>query len=110
MSLGQFHTLKRRQTGMPMPVGMAEEKIPDFPTPGGVIDELAAGTKRQMLERLHMGYKYLCYFAAVQRGGHREELPAGGEHVRARVQPPASPKRSLNSARFIRTTWISCLP
>jgi len=41
-----------------MPAGMAEEKIPDFRTLRGVIDELPAGTKRQMLERLHMDYKH----------------------------------------------------
>jgi hypothetical protein len=41
-----------------MPAGTAEEKLPDFPILGGVIDELPARTKRQMLERLHMDYKY----------------------------------------------------
>jgi hypothetical protein len=63
VSLAQFHTLEHRQIGMPMPAGMAEEKIPDFPMPRGVIDELPTGTKRQMLERLHIDYKYLCSFA-----------------------------------------------
>jgi hypothetical protein len=63
VSLAQMHTLELQQIKMPMPAGMALQKIPDFPTPGGVIRELPLGSKRRMLERLHMDYVYLCSFA-----------------------------------------------
>jgi hypothetical protein len=63
VSLAQMHTVQHQQTGMPMPAGVAQQKIPDFPTPGAVIGKLSAGSKRRMLERLHMDYVYLCSFA-----------------------------------------------
>lgn len=63
VSLAQMHTVQHQQTGIPMPAGMAKEEIPAFPTPGGVIAKLPSGSKRRMLERLHMDYVYLCSFA-----------------------------------------------
>ena len=63
VSLAQMHTVEHQQTGMPMPTGMPQEKIPEFPTPGGVVGKLPAGSKRKMLERLHLDYTYLCSFA-----------------------------------------------
>jgi hypothetical protein len=63
VSLAQMHTLAHEQTQVPMPAGTVPEKIPGFPTPSGVIGKLPVGTKRRMLERLHMDYGYLCSFA-----------------------------------------------
>jgi len=63
VTVAQMHTVEHQQTGMPMPAGMAEKKITDFPTPGGTIPKLPAGSKRRMLERLHMDYKHLCSYA-----------------------------------------------
>ncbi len=64
VTLAQMHTVEHQQTAMPMPAGMAEESIQDFPTPGKTIRKLPAGSsKRRMLERLYMDYKYLCSFA-----------------------------------------------
>lgn len=63
VSVAQMQTLQHQQTGVPMPVGVAEEEIARFPTPGGVITKLSAGSKRRMLERLHLDYVYLSSFA-----------------------------------------------
>jgi hypothetical protein len=53
-----------------MPGGMAEDPIPDFPTPGKTIRRLAAGSKRTMLERLYLDYRHLCSFAHGLQGGN----------------------------------------
>lgn len=60
---GQAVTVEHLQFGTPMPAGMAKEKIQRFPTPGSVINQLAQGPKRKMLERLYPEYVFLCSFA-----------------------------------------------
>ena len=63
VSLAQMHTVENQQTGIPVPAGMVKEEISQFPTPNGVIARLPSGSKRRMLERLHLDYLYLCSFA-----------------------------------------------
>lgn len=45
------------------PSGFVREQIRNFPTPGGVINELPSGPKRNMLERLYLEYQDLCAYA-----------------------------------------------
>ena len=45
------------------PLGFVRAPIRSFPTPGGVIKELATGPKRAMLERLYIDYQDLCAYA-----------------------------------------------
>lgn len=60
----QVFTVEHEELGTPMPVGVAKQSIPKFPTPGSVVTTLANGTdKRSMLERLYFEYSFLCSFA-----------------------------------------------
>ncbi len=45
------------------PSGFVRVPIRNFPTPGGVIKELPASSKRTMLERLYLEYQDLCAYA-----------------------------------------------
>jgi hypothetical protein len=45
-------TIENEQLGIPLPAGVAAEKIKPFPTPLRAIDEIAQGDRRRMLERL----------------------------------------------------------
>jgi len=74
VSTAQLHTVENEQTGMPLPADITKEKIPDFPTPGGVIGKIQAQTKRKMLERLHMDYTYLCSFAHGHQAANMAKL------------------------------------
>jgi hypothetical protein len=85
VSLAQMHTVQHQQTGMPMPAGMQEERIPDFPTPGWIIGKLPAGSKRRMLERLHLDYVYLCSYAHGLQAANMAKL----------VYDERSPERQL---------------
>ena len=58
----QKATVEHAQLGLPMPTGVALEKIERFPSPSGVINELKEDTKRKMLERLYPEYVFLCSF------------------------------------------------
>ena len=49
------------ETGFPP--GFVPKYIGHFPTPGAVIGEMPAGTKRTMLERLYLEYQDLCAYA-----------------------------------------------
>jgi hypothetical protein len=49
------------ETGFPP--GFVPKYIDHFPTPGAVIGEMPAGTKRTMLERLYLEYQDLCAYA-----------------------------------------------
>lgn len=59
----QVASVEHLQLGASMPEGMKYEKIERFPMPSGVIDEIAAGSKKEMLRRLYPEYAYLCSFA-----------------------------------------------
>jgi hypothetical protein len=63
ISATQRATIDAREIGLPLPVGVAPDKIPDFPTPGRVPERIASPEKRRMLERLHAKYSELCSFA-----------------------------------------------
>jgi hypothetical protein len=91
----QLRTVDHRETGMPMPAGMNEEPIPTFPTPGKVAPLVSAGTKRRMLERLHMEYVHLCSFA--------HGLPAA--NMAKSVYDARSPERALFSEAQIEKTF-----
>ncbi len=58
----QMATIRREQLGTEMPNGLAEERIPRFPTPGRAIRQLPDGDKRKMLHRLYFEYTFLCSF------------------------------------------------
>jgi hypothetical protein len=60
----QVATIEHEQLNAPMPVGVAQDHIPQFPTPGKAINKLPkGGDKRRMLERLYPEYVFLCSFA-----------------------------------------------
>lgn len=60
----QVATIEHEQLGTPMPAGVAQDHIPQFPTPGKAINSLSKGSnKRRMLERLYPEYIFLCSFA-----------------------------------------------
>ncbi len=59
----QVATINNHELGDAMPAGIAQEKIPKFPLPSGVINELPQGEKRRLLERLYPEYIFLCSFA-----------------------------------------------
>lgn len=60
----QFATIEHEQFGTPMPAGVGQDHIPQFPTPGKAINKLSKGSdKRRMLERLYPEYVFLCSFA-----------------------------------------------
>lgn len=59
-----IHTVDKEELGIPMPVGMAEEPIQPFSTPGKAIKKITSSAeKKRMLERLYAKYVYLCSFA-----------------------------------------------
>lgn len=59
----QVATINHEQLGTPMPVGMAKEDIPKFPTPSRLISKFQKGSdKRRMLERFYPEYEFLCSF------------------------------------------------
>jgi hypothetical protein len=56
--------LVEEELGIPLPAGMAEHRIPSFPTPGNAIRKITSSPeKKRMLERLYAKYVYLCSFA-----------------------------------------------
>jgi len=59
----QQPTAEFEELGTPLPVGTSAQKIVRFPTPGGIIDKLPVGDKKNMLERLYPEYQYLSSFA-----------------------------------------------
>ena len=59
----QMCTVEFQELGKPLPAGIAQQNIPQFPTPGKVIGKIADPGKRRMLERLYMNYVELCSFA-----------------------------------------------
>jgi hypothetical protein len=59
----QQQTIDHEELGAPLRTGSKPVPIPRFPTPGGVIDKIPAGDRRQMLERLYLEYQRLSSFA-----------------------------------------------
>jgi hypothetical protein len=60
----QVATIEHEQLDTPMPASVAQNHIPQFPTPGKAINKLSKGSdKRRMLERLYPEYVFLCSFA-----------------------------------------------
>jgi hypothetical protein len=59
----QQWTVEHEELGTPMPPGIAPQKIPKFPTPGGVIGKIADPDKRKMLVRIYPEYVRLCSYA-----------------------------------------------
>lgn len=58
-----METIEHDQLGTPLGPG-GKQDIPRFPTPGGALTKIAAGTsKRRMLERFYPEYVFLCSFA-----------------------------------------------
>jgi hypothetical protein len=56
-------TIEFDQMNVQPPAGFVRQPIRRFPTPGQLIDELANGPKRRMLERLYLDYQQLCIYA-----------------------------------------------
>jgi hypothetical protein len=56
-------TIDFEQLGTPMPNGIAQETIANFPTPGQIISRIENPDQRCMLERLYPEYQWLCSFA-----------------------------------------------
>lgn len=56
-------TIEYQECEAGFPPGFSPKFIGHFPTPGAVISEIAAGTKRTMLERLYLEYQDLCAYA-----------------------------------------------
>jgi hypothetical protein len=59
----QICTIRQEELLEPLPPGVNEETIDQFPTPGKVIGKISHGDKKRMLERLYPEYVYLCSFA-----------------------------------------------
>jgi hypothetical protein len=59
----QQRTIDHDELDQPMPTGMVLDRLPRFPTPSGVLNQLAPSSKRRMLERLYPEYVRLCSFA-----------------------------------------------
>ncbi len=59
-----LHTVEYQELDVPMPTGMQQRAIGQFPTPGKVIGLIASSfEKQQMLKRLYAKYAHLCSFA-----------------------------------------------
>lgn len=56
-------TIEYDQKHIQPPDGFVRQPIPNFPTPGGVIEELPDGSQNRMLARLYVDYQDLCAFA-----------------------------------------------
>jgi len=56
-------TIENKEIGVKMPIGIQEEKIADFPTPGKILDRIVNPDQKKMLERLLPEYYWLCSFA-----------------------------------------------
>jgi hypothetical protein len=56
-------TLDSEQLGTVMPIGVMQETIADFPTPGKLIGKIWNHDQKSMLERLYPEYQWLCSFA-----------------------------------------------
>lgn len=56
-------TIECKQLGTKMPIGVPEETIAEFPTPGRIIDRIVDSDQKSMLERLYPEYQWLCSFA-----------------------------------------------
>jgi hypothetical protein len=59
----QAYTVAHEELGHPLPPGVSAQAIQPFPTPRKAISKIAPGSKRRMLERLHLKYVDLCSFA-----------------------------------------------
>ncbi|MBI3208787.1 MAG: hypothetical protein HYZ37_07785 [Candidatus Solibacter usitatus] len=59
----QIFTVELEELNCPLPAGIAEERIPQFPNAAKSISKIPLGDKRRMLERLYMKYRELCSFA-----------------------------------------------
>jgi hypothetical protein len=59
----QQQTIDRDELGVPLPAGVAEEKIDRFPTPGALINAISEPGRKSMLERLYYEYIYLSSFS-----------------------------------------------
>ena len=92
VSLEQMHTIEHRQMGTPMPVGMAKDEIPNFPTPSKVIAALQPGSsKRRMLERLYPEYVHLCSFTHAHQPANMAKY----------VYDPRSPGRQFFGDSYV---------
>jgi hypothetical protein len=56
-------TIERKELGKRIPIGIQEETIAEFPTPGKIIDRIVNPDQKSMLERLYPEYQWLCSFA-----------------------------------------------
>jgi len=63
VSEDQKLTIEYQECETGFPPGFIPKLIGHFPTPGAVIGEMPAGTKRTMLERLYLEYQDLCAYA-----------------------------------------------
>lgn len=59
----QRRTIEYHELEITPPAGFKIERIDPFPTPGQLITDIPAGTKRRMLERLYPEYQELCVYA-----------------------------------------------
>jgi hypothetical protein len=55
-------TVETEELGTPLPPGMTPAKISDFPTPNRVIQKISDPSRKQMLMRLYLEYRFLCGF------------------------------------------------
>jgi len=65
VSLEQEATLDYEHLGTPLPAGMTEQAIPQFPPPGRALHKITIPERKQMLQRLYPEYTRLCSFAHV---------------------------------------------
>jgi hypothetical protein len=48
----QERTIDRDELGIPLPAGMSEQEVAQFPTPGKAIRKMKDANRKKMLERL----------------------------------------------------------
>ena len=65
VTAAQQATLDFEQLGTPLPAGVTETPIPQFPTPGKTIRKITIAERKHMLQRLYPEYTRLCSFAHV---------------------------------------------